>query len=222
MKENGKFSLSNILEVLSNTVFLNLLFLVCSLPVVTMGASLTAMYAGLRAAIKKEPCYRAFFRALKNSFWRSTLAWLILLPANVYFIYSALSSIIYFREQQGSFAPLIFSALIVLMLLGFTTVVFLFYSRFEVTLLQLFQYSAKIFFEYPIRSIIVAVLSWAPIVVPFFLPFSILDLYLLFGMVWLFYFATIGTMSIWLMNQPFALFAVNILHMDDHRKNTEE
>ena len=45
------------------------------------------------------------------------------------------------------------------------------------------------------------------------------DIMTLLGMVWLFYFATIGTLSIWLMNQPFALFAVNVLEMEDHRKN---
>ena len=218
MKENGKFSLSNFLEILSNTVFLNLFFIVFSLPIVTMGASLTAMYAGLRAAIKHEPCYRAFFRTLKKSFLRSTLAWLILLPVNAYFIYSTTNSYILFRET-GSFGPLIISALIAMMLLGFSTVVFLFYSRFEVTLLQLFQYSSKIFFDYPLRSIIIALLTWIPFILPLF--YNVLSLYLLFGMVWLFYFATIATMCIWLMNQPFALFAVNILNMDDPRKKEE-
>lgn len=218
MKENGKFSILGILELLTNTVFLNLLFLVCSLPVITMGASLTALYGGLRASIKKEPCYKAFFRTFRKSFVRSTLAWLILLPVNVWFIVNLIFNIYYW--QQGSLVSLFISAVFALVFLGFSTVLFLFYSRFEASLLQLFQYSAKLFFDYPIRSIVVGLLSWFPFILPFFsLGFQI---FLLLGLVWLFYFSTIATLSIWLMNQPFALFALNVLEMEDPRKKNAE
>ncbi len=215
MSENGKFSLLGILELVTHTVFLNLLFLVCSVPIITMGASLTALYGGLRASIKKEPCYKVFFRTFRKGFVRSTLAWLILLPVNVFFITSLITNIFYW--EQGSLVSLFISALVCMVFLGFSTVLFLFYSRFEATTLQLFQYSAKIFFDYPIRSIVIGLLAWFPFVMPFFaVGFQI---FLLLGLVWLFYFATIATLSIWLMNQPFALFAVNILGMDDHRRN---
>ena len=218
MKENGKFSFLGFLELLANIVFLNLFFLLCSIPVITMGASLTALYAGLRASIKKEPCYRAFFRTFRKSFMRSTLAWIILLPVNVFFISSLIFNVFYW--EQGSLVSLFVSAVIAAVFLGFSTVLFLFYSRFEATLLQLFQYSAKLFFDYPIRSVIVGLLSWFPFIMPFFaVGFQI---FLLLGFVWLFYFSTIATLSIWLMNQPFALFAVRVLDMEDHRKNDQE
>ena len=218
MKENGKFSFLAFLELLANIVFLNLFFLLCSIPVITMGASLTALYAGLRASIKKEPCYRAFFRTFRKSFMRSTLAWIILLPINVFFISSLIFNVFYW--EQGSLVSLFVSAIFAAVFLGFSTVLFLFYSRFEATLPQLFQYSAKLFFDYPIRSIIVGLLSWFPFVMPFFaVGFQI---FLLLGFVWLFYFSTMATLSIWLMNQPFALFAVRVLGMDDPRKNDQE
>ena len=218
MNKNGNFSIMGLLELLANTVFLNLLFLVCSLPVFTAGASLTALYGGLRASIKKEPCYKAFFCTFRKSFVRSTLAWLILLPVNIFFISNLIFNIYYWA--QGSLVFLFVSAVFALVFLGFSTVLFLFYSRFEASLLQLFQYSAKLFFDYPIRSVIVGLLSWFPFVLPFFaLGFQI---FLLLGLVWLFYFAFIGILSIWLMNQPFALFAINVLEMKDHRKNTQE
>lgn len=218
MSENKNFSLLGILELVTHTVFLNLLFLICSLPIVTMGASLTALYGGLRASIKKEPCYKAFFRTFRKSFLRSTLAWLVLLPVNVWFITNLIFNVFYW--EQGSLVSLFVSAIFALVFLGFSTVLFLFYSRFEATTLQLFQYSAKIFFDYPIRSIVIGLLSWFPFVLPFFaVGFQI---FLLLGMVWLFYFATIATLAIWLMNQPFALFAVNVLEMEDHRRNNND
>lgn len=216
MENNHKFSLMGFLETLANTVFLNLLFLLCSIPIITMGASLTAMYAGLRASIKKEPCYKAFFRTFRKSFARSTLAWLILLPVNVLFVSNLVFNCFYLAE--GSLVSLLVSAVFALVFLGFSTLVFLFYSRFEATLLQLFQYSAKIFFTCPIRSIIVGVLTWAP----FVLLFTRFDIFLLLGMMWFFYFSSIATLAIWLMNRPFASFAINILEMEDPRKNTEK
>lgn len=218
MKENGKFSFLGFLETLANTVFLNLLFLLCSIPIFTMGASLTALYAALRASIKKEPCYKAFFQTFRKSFARSTLAWIILLPVNVLFISNLVLNIFYW--EQGSLGSLIVSAVFAAVFLGFSTVLFLFYSRFEATLLQLFQYSAKIFFAYPVRSIILGILSWFPFVLPFFAVGF--QLFMLLGLVWLFYFSSIATLSIWLMNRPFALFAVNTLYMEDTRKKDEE
>lgn len=217
MNENGKFSFLGFLESLANTVFLNLLFLLCSIPILTTGASLTALYAGLRASIKKEPCYKAFFRTLRKSFVRSTLAWLIVLPVNALLVTNLILNIFYW--EQGSLVSLIVSAVFAAVFLGFSTTVFLFYSRFEATLLQLFQYSAKLFFDYPVRSVIVGVLSWFPFVLPFFA--AGFQVFLLLGLVWLFYFASIGTLSIWLMNRPFALFAVHVLNMEDHRKKDE-
>lgn len=214
MKENGKFSFLGFLEALANTVFLNLLFLLCSIPIFTMGASLTALYAALRASIKKEPCYKAFFRTFRKSFARSTLAWIILLPVNVLFMSNLILNIFYW--EQGSLVSLIVSAIFAAVFLGFSTILFLFYSRFEATLLQLFQYSAKIFFAYPVRGIIAGILSWFPFVLPFFA--AGFQLFMLLGLVWLFYFSSIATLSIWLMNRPFALFAVNTLHMEDTRK----
>lgn len=217
MQNENKFSLLGFLDLLSSIVFLNLLFLVCSLPIVTLGASLTALYGGLRAHIKKEPCYKAFFRTFGKSFLRSTLAWVILLPINVFLIFRTVTIAEWVVLEGGSIVSLIISLIIVLISLAFTSLVFLFYSRFEATTLQLFQYSAKILFAAPFRSIIVGALSWFPFILPFFaVGFQI---FLLMGLVWLFYFSSIGTMSIWLMNQPFAFFAINILEMEDHRKN---
>ena len=77
---------------LSDLVFCNILFILCSLPVVTIGASLTALYRctlSIAADTEETTIIRQFFKAFRRSFRRSTLLWLICLGAGaLLFLYS--------------------------------------------------------------------------------------------------------------------------------------
>ena len=205
----SKSKIFGFLEFIAHIAGLNILFLLCCLPVITIGASLTALYAGLRSMAKKEPCFRAFWGALRKSFLRATLAWIVLLPINVFFISNVVFNCYYL--SQGSVLALIVSILFAALLLSITTTVFLFYSRFEASLLQLLRYGVSLFFSYPLRSMLIALFTWAP----FLLLFLTFPVFFLLGMVWLFfYFALVSLAAIWLMNQPFRTFARDVLGMD--------
>lgn len=69
------------LTKIGNLVILNLLFLFCSLPVVTIGASYTALYTVTLKMAKDRENYivKEFFHAFKKNFKQSTIIWLILL-----------------------------------------------------------------------------------------------------------------------------------------------
>lgn len=66
---------------LGDLVILNILFLVCSIPIVTIGASITAMYSVTKKMAEEREGYivRSFFKAFKENFRQSTVMWLILL-----------------------------------------------------------------------------------------------------------------------------------------------
>ena len=74
---DGKFF--GVLSRLADLVILNLLFLVCCIPVVTIGAAVTAMYCILMAEEKEGYILKSFFKAFKDNFKQSTAIWLILL-----------------------------------------------------------------------------------------------------------------------------------------------
>lgn len=205
----SKSKIFGFLEFMAHIAGLNLLFLLCCLPVVTIGTSLTALYAGLRSMVKKEPCFRAFWSTFRKSFLRATLAWIILLPLNIFFISNVVFNCYYL--EQGSVPALIVSILFAALLLSITTTVFLFYSRFEATLLQLLRYGVSLCFTHPLRCLSIALFTWAP----FLLFFLAAPVFFLLGMVWLFfYFAFVSTAAIWLMNPPFRSFARDVLGMD--------
>jgi uncharacterized membrane protein YesL len=75
-----KTSFVNMLAFLGDIVILNLLFLVCSIPIITIGASATACYAGVSRTLQKRETglvYKAFFADFRAAFQQSTAAWLL-------------------------------------------------------------------------------------------------------------------------------------------------
>ena len=73
------------LSKICDMVCLNVLWLVCCIPVVTIGASTTALYTVMLKMVKNEEGYifRGFFRAFKTNFRQSTIIWLILLALGI-------------------------------------------------------------------------------------------------------------------------------------------
>lgn len=71
-------SLMEFVGKVGDFLILSILWLVCCLPVITIGASTTAMfYVSFRLlAGEEEGCFRDFFRSFKENFRQATLLWL--------------------------------------------------------------------------------------------------------------------------------------------------
>ena len=80
-------------------MILNALFILCSLPVVTLGASLTALHRVTQNMLfeQEEPLLKAFFRAFRQNFKQSTLAWLVELVVIVSLVCDVLLVMAYFN-----------------------------------------------------------------------------------------------------------------------------
>lgn len=65
----------------ADLVILNVLWLICSLPVFTIGASTTALYYALMKRQRRDESYvhKNFFHSFKSNFKQSTIIWLIML-----------------------------------------------------------------------------------------------------------------------------------------------
>lgn len=64
-----------ILTRIFDLIILNLLFIICSLPVITIGTSLTALYSVTLKIVRNEEGYivRGFFKAYKENFKQSLI-----------------------------------------------------------------------------------------------------------------------------------------------------
>lgn len=79
----------NTLGKLCDYVILNILFILCSIPIFTIGVSTTAMYSVLWKISKDEGGTIAteFFKAWKKDFKKATILWMILLPIGLLTIF---------------------------------------------------------------------------------------------------------------------------------------
>lgn len=75
------------LSRIADLMILNILFILCSLPILTMGASLCALFYVLLKMRENEEGYiaRSFFRAFKENFKKGTVIWLIMLLLGLIF-----------------------------------------------------------------------------------------------------------------------------------------
>lgn len=69
----------------ADLIILNIAFLICCIPIVTIGASITSMYYVTLKMARNEESYilRSFFKSFKQNFKQSTIIWLILLAAGL-------------------------------------------------------------------------------------------------------------------------------------------
>ncbi|MGN1026673.1 MAG: YesL family protein [Faecousia sp.] len=97
-------------------MILNALFILCSLPVVTLGASLTAMHRVTQNMLfeQEEPIIKSFFRAFRQNFKQSTLVWLVELVVIVSLVCDVLLVMAYFN---GSLAKAMYILVAVLAIL---------------------------------------------------------------------------------------------------------
>ena len=75
----------NFLTRLCDVMIINILVLVCSLPIFTFGASITAAYYMSFKMINNEETYivKGFFKSFKENFKQSTVMWLIMLAVGL-------------------------------------------------------------------------------------------------------------------------------------------
>ena len=73
--------LFSFLNKLADLIYLNLLTMICCLPIFTIGASMTALNYVVLKIVRNEEGYitRAFFKSFKQNFKQATIIWLILL-----------------------------------------------------------------------------------------------------------------------------------------------
>lgn len=148
------------LSYVGDMMLLNILFLLCSLPVATLGASTAALYevAGKMAEHEESGIVKPFFRAFAKNLKKATLTWMILflLGAVWYFGEGVLSA------NPGAFPVFIKAAyLMVLLCLLLTGAwVFAIEARYENTVGQHLKNAFLLAVAHPGKSVLILILTY--------------------------------------------------------------
>ena len=109
---------SQLLLKLCYACYLNLLWMICSLPIVTIGASTTALYYASLKIVRGQESYagRMFFRSFKQNFKQATVLWLIMLGVGLFL--AGDGYIVYHLRQSSTGTPAVIWTLILAVLIA--------------------------------------------------------------------------------------------------------
>ncbi len=152
MKFNVESSLYRITTLLSQFIFLNILYLICCLPIITIGTATSALFEVTTRYADQESGYlvKDFFFALKNSFKKGTIIFLFFLIPMTTLIFS---SIFWFSLQTllatviGVLASLFSIYLFLSMLFGFSLI-----GRYDNNIRQIIKNALLLPVSNPLKS----------------------------------------------------------------------
>lgn len=123
----------NFMGKVADLVILNILAIICSIPVFTIGASWTALYFVTIRMVRKEEGYviKDFFRSFKENFKQATIIWLLVLVVAAVFT----GDILIYNMMPDKVPQIIIVVVVALGFLALSTIVYVFplLARFENT-----------------------------------------------------------------------------------------
>lgn len=136
---NLESPLMQMLTRIGDMILLNVLFLICSLPVITLGASLAALHKMLQEIVYDvdSSTVKGFFRAFRANFKQATVVWLFMLLIFVSLFCDYLLIITYFSGTEAVKWMLILLAVLAVLVICVISWLFPLLVRYDNKLRQL-------------------------------------------------------------------------------------
>jgi len=151
------------LLLVADYMILNILYVVCSIPIFTIGAAQAALYTGVKTLLDKNddtPCARSFFKGFRSGFGTITVVWNILLVIIALLGYCFL--VVKVFDTIG-FKPQTWMIILAIAFCAiFQSNLTIFHANFGCTKMQLVK---NVFFtciSHPLRAIAVGFTTWIP------------------------------------------------------------
>lgn len=145
------------------SVYLNILWFICCIPVVTAGAATTALYYVTLKMAKNEEggITKSFFKAFKENFKQSTIVWLILLALGI--VLGIDGYVLWHMRFENAFWTIITAIFLVAAAAYLIVVMYIFplMARFENTIFAMLKNSLFIGMRFLLCTALVAVIHFA-------------------------------------------------------------
>lgn len=156
-------------------ILLSFLWLLVSIPVVTMGAATTALYYTVHKTFRREEGYmlRAFWRSFKMNFRQSTLVWLGFLVFYIVFGVNAYYGYAFFANDVMPMGLLIVIAVAAAIVMAWSCYIFPYIARFKDTSKTVRKNCLYLLVRHPLRSLALLVILLGCIVLVAGVPFGL-------------------------------------------------
>lgn len=168
------------LNRVADLIWLNILALICCIPIVTAGASLTALHYMTIKMVRKEEGYitRGFFKSFRQNFKQATIIWLLMLLMT-----ALLWGDLFIMNQMMTGFPKALSIIVaaVGVVFVFTSIyIFPVLSRFENTIKNTIKNAFLMsILSFP-KTVLMVVIYVVPIVITIFVP-SVFPIMIMLG-----------------------------------------
>lgn len=185
LSPDSKFMVT--LGLITDYILVNILALLCCMPIITIGAAMSAKYyVAMKITRGEEPAIaKSFFKSFKENFKQSTIVWLI---AMVLILVYTVDWYIIFTVKRESLPTLGFILLIMtLLLLCILCCVFPILARFNMTIKELLKASLVFALIHLPRMLLSIALIVFPIIIGLWYIEWFLAIWLLFSFVSVYY-----------------------------------
>lgn len=164
--------LMRFLNRVGDLLILNMVMIICCIPIITIGAAYTAMHYVLLKIVRDEEGYlmRGFFGSFVRNFKQATLTWLLMLIVIAVYIGDA----IIFSYSNISFPKALIIAVIavsvITLMIG--TYVFPLLARFDNTIRNTIKNAAILAFANLPRTLGMVFIYALPLIIGYFSPYS--------------------------------------------------
>lgn len=150
--------LNKVITIAGSTILMNLLFLLASLPIVTMGQAWCGLLTAVRYQIRGDKWLDGFKKGFTTRFWRGTIMWVIMAAADVFFMLDFFDTV----ALVGLDVPSIMAGLVFGLMIMITFSLQILNVYVPTSVGQWLRNGVNMVFKAPIELLGAAALFWVP------------------------------------------------------------
>lgn len=165
---------SRFMNTLWNLICISVLLVVCSLPIFTAGAAITAAYYTTVKTVRHHVghTFQEFFSSFRMNFKHATISWVIYLALLLLLV--AECSYFFGNTQEGSVAFVYLIYLLIVMVVSNAMYFYPCLSRFFMNKVQLFKMAVVLMFRHIFTTILLLLLLVVTLIGVYLMPWGIL------------------------------------------------
>lgn len=150
--------LNKVITIAGSIILMNLLFLLASLPIVTMGQAWCGLLTAVRYQIRGDKWTAGFKKGFTTRFWRGTIMWVIMAAVDVFFMLDMFATI----AVVGLDVPSVMAALVFGLMIMITFSLQILNVYVPTPIGQWLRNGVNMVFKAPLELLGAAVLFWVP------------------------------------------------------------
>jgi uncharacterized membrane protein YesL len=216
---DSKFN--QILLVAADMIVLNVLYVLCCLPIFTIGAAQAGLYTGIKVLMDTEDdssCAKAFFRGFRSGFGKITLVHCIFSVLIAALVLLLMNILVW--QYAGFNAPVWMVVTALIMAITFHAQMAPFHASFGCTVMQLLRNVFLVTMAHPFQALIITAAMYLPVALLLLFPGYFAPACILFISI---YFSGVYLLAFTLMKKPFRkIREVYLASQEEAAKPAEE